>query len=81
MSGKPGRSGRLKGSGSAHVAELSGMVLAYYVAGHSIRETARVFRMNPSWVGHVVKGHSRSKSEAAKLLNARRSAVREAAAE
>ena len=53
------------------------MIIAYYLAGHSVRETALIFRLHTSLVGRIVKEHARSKSEAAKLLNERRAASRE----
>jgi transposase len=77
VSGKPGRSGRPKGSTSAHVEERQALIIAYYLAGHSVRETALVFRLHTSRVGKIVKASARSKSEAKQLLDHRRSQAKQ----
>lgn len=37
-------------------AERNGLLLAYYRAGHTVRETAKVFEISPQRVGQLVRG-------------------------
>lgn len=56
MSGKPGRSGRPIGAIEPHKAERNRLVIAYYLEGHTVRETAKVFDISPTRVGQIVRG-------------------------
>ena len=56
MSGKPGRSGRPTGAIEAHKAERNRLIAAYYLEGHTVRETAKVFGISPTRVGQIVRG-------------------------
>ena len=53
MSGKPGRSGRPI---EPHKVERNRVIAAYYVEGHTVRETAKVFGISPTRVGQIVRG-------------------------
>ncbi len=45
-------------------------VLAYYRAGHTVRETAEAFDMTPQRIGQLVRGE-RSAAETIKMRRAR----------
>lgn len=46
--------------------ERNEALLAYYRAGHTVRETARAFQISPQRVGQLVRGE-RSTAETRKL--------------
>lgn len=66
MSGKKGRSGRKPGPQIVKgKPERDQMIVAYWREGHSLRVTAKVFRMSPAGIAKVVRGLSRDSARMA----------------